>query len=411
MHVLLVSEDLPVPTLGGAGKHAVLLGNTLRAAGHEVEMLGRLRAPGVEGDNDFEGPLHCAIDLAGTGWQEFRFGAFLPGRREHAARRVWQAIRALGVERFDVVHYHGHLNALGAIVPPEVPFVQTLHDQGSECLVMTRFRAGAPCTETDPRACAGCASARPNTLQRLLSAAAARRLRRCSEEAFARHETVFVSEFLERRFVAHVQPERPLRAQVVHNFTDAARLAQALARPLPAAPDARPVALLVGRVDASKGFAEFLAALPDAVLGRWRVRVVGAGPLLDALRARHAPRGVEFAGWLDQQGTYRETAAASLCIVPSLVEEACSTTLLEALALGRPVLALARGSTPELARYEREPGQLRLAPTMAALVAAFAGLDAVPLPAPAQVSDSADVHRRLPALLSVYHAAGARAKS
>jgi glycosyltransferase involved in cell wall biosynthesis len=53
--------------------------------------------------------------------------------------------------------------------------------------------------------------------------------------------------------------------------------------------------------------------------------------------------------------------------VPSLCEEACSTTVLEALALGKPVLALARGGTPELASYQHYPGQLQLARSMAEL--------------------------------------------
>ncbi|MFA6262610.1 MAG: glycosyltransferase family 4 protein [Bacteroidia bacterium] len=404
MKILLVSEDLPVAHLGGAGKHAVLLGNTLAEAGHQVEMLGRLRAAGVVGNNDFDGPLHADIDLRGTGWQEYRFGAFLPGRREHAARRVWAAVRRLGVERFDVIHYHGHLNALGALVPAAVPFVQTLHDQGSECLMLTRFPDGAPCRATDARECAGCAAPRPNALQRWLSAAAVRRLRHRSALAFARHQTVFVSAFLRDRFVANAQPALPLRAQVVHNFTSAARLRAALATPLPA-PEGKPVVLMVGRIDAAKGFGAFLDAVPDTLLQRWAWRVVGDGPQLPELRARHAPRGVQFAGFMAQADTYRETAAAAVCVVPSVWDEPCGTTLLEALALGRPTLALRRGGSAELAVYERFPGQLLLADDVAGLVARLAAV----APAAASIStvdDGADVHRQLPALERIYRAAG-----
>lgn len=407
MRILLVSEDLPVAHLGGAGKHAVLLGNTLLEAGHQVEMLGRLRAAGVEGNNDFDGPLHCGIDLRGSGWQEYRFGAFLPGRREHAARRVWAAVQRLGVGRFDVIHYHGHLNSLGALVPAAVPFVQTLHDQGSECLMLTRFRDGAPCRATDARDCAGCATPRPNALQRWLSAAAVRRARARSALAFARHETVFVSAFLHERFVANAQPALPLRAQVVHNFTSAARLRAALATPLPAtgATHSKPVVLMVGRVDAAKGVGAFLDAVPDSLLQRWTLRVVGDGPLLAELQARHAPRGVQFTGFMAQADAYRETAAAAACVVPSACEEACSTTLLEALALGRPTLALRRGASAELAVYERFPGQLLLADDVAGLVARLAAA----APAAASIStvdEGADVHRQLPALERIYRAAG-----
>jgi glycosyltransferase involved in cell wall biosynthesis len=412
MKILLVTEDLPVAALGGAGKHAVLLGNTLLAAGHEVEMLGRLRAPGVEGNADFEGPLHCAIDLSGTGWQEYRFGAFVPYRREHAARRIWAAIRALGVERFDAIHYHGHVYALGAVVPAGVPFVSTLHDQGSECLTMTRFRHGAPCAEVDPAACAGCATAAPNTLQRWLSATAVARHRAQSAAAFARHETIFVSDFLRRRFEAHVQPTVPLRAQVVHNFTSSERIAAlSSAAPAQAPADPRPVLLMAGRIDATKGFGALLDALDDAALARWQVRVVGSGPQWAELQARHAGRGVVFTGHVSQAQVYRETASASVCVVPSIWEEPCGTTVLEALALGKPVYALARGGTPELVRYERWPGQLVLESDLAGLARRLQAPPvavSAPRALPAASAELADVRQRLPEILAVYARAGLR---
>jgi glycosyltransferase involved in cell wall biosynthesis len=361
----------------------------------------------VVGNNDFEGPLHSSIDLSGTGWQEYRFGAFLPYRREHAARRIWAAIRALGHERFDVIHYHGHVYALGAVVPAGVPFVSTLHDQGSECLTLTRFRRGAPCAETDPAACAGCATAAPNALQRWLSATAVERHRHVSAAAFARHETIFVSDFLRRRFEAHARPPQPLRANVVHNFTDSVRIAGVAASGAAPADTTRPVLLMAGRIDATKGFGALLDALPDAVLAGWQVRVVGSGPQLAEVQAHHAARGVVFTGHLSQAQVYAETAAATACVVPSLCEESCATTVFEALALGKPVYALARGGTPELVRYERWPGQLVLESDLAALARR---LQTPPLAAaPQGPADAADVRRRLPEILAVYERARVRA--
>lgn len=408
MRILLVSEDLPVLNLGGAGRHAVLLGNALIGAGHEVEMLGRLRAQGVEGNNDFGGPLHCGINMKGAGWQEHRFGAFLPYRREFVARRVWQAIERLGPSRFDVIHYHGHHYALGAVVPPSLPFVQTVHDQGAECLTLTRFRHGLPCTATEPAECAGCATPRPHALQRILSAAAVRRHRDMSARAFAAHEVIFVSEFLHRRFETHARPPQPLRAQVVHNFTDLRRVAELAAARGPAATNPRRVALLVGRIDEAKGFGAFLDAVPDALLQRWGLRVVGDGPLRAALQERHGPRGVEFTGVLPLAEVYRETLTADACIVPSIWEEPCGTTILEALAFGKPVLALARGGTPELQRYERFAGQLVLCDGVEDLVARLQQVALAPA-APGPCTTSPDVMQRLPDILDVYARSARRA--
>jgi glycosyltransferase involved in cell wall biosynthesis len=408
MKVLLVTEDLPVAQLGGAGKHAVLLGNVLLANGHDVHLLGRRRAPGLEGNNDFKGTLHCTIDLRGTGWQEYRFGAFLPYRREHAARRIWAAILALEPGRFDVVHYHGHVTALGSVVPAGVPFVQTLHDQGSECLAMTRFKNGAICSDTDPGACAACATRQPNAAQRWLSTLAVKRHRAKSAQAFSRHATIFVSDFLRQRFVANAAPTSPLYAQVIHNFTDTHRLAlqekSAAQRP---SGDTRPVALLVGRVDAAKGFGAFLDALPDEALRHWQVRVVGDGPARRALESQHAPRGVEFLGALSQEQTYAEIAAATVSVVPSACEESCATTVLEALAMGKPTLALAQGGTPELARYQRYVGQLMLEATMTALARRLQSPLTVP-PRTAWRAMGADVHDRLPEIIALYESVSSR---
>ena len=58
---------------------------------------------------------------------------------------------------------------------------------------------------------------------------------------------------------------------------------------------------------------------------------------------------------------------ADIVIVPSVWEEPCGTTILEALRLGKVCYALERGGTPELVVYGA-PGQLRLFSDIAALV-------------------------------------------
>ena len=63
---------------------------------------------------------------------------------------------------------------------------------------------------------------------------------------------------------------------------------------------------------------------------------------------------------------------ADAMIIPSICEEACPTTVLEGLALGKPVFALARGGTTELAMYETYPKQLQLFNDMTSLAASLA---------------------------------------
>lgn len=414
MKVLLVTEDLPTAQPGGAACHALMLGRALESAGHAVEVLGQ-KGRGESTGEGLQGPFHARIDLSGTGWQAHRFGAFLPGRGRHVAARIRRAISALGAHRFDVIHYHGHAHALGAMSPRRWPLVQTVHDQGSECLVRIRLREGQPCRELDPKACADCAVSRPAgptaAWRRVLGSVAARTLRHDSLKSFCRHETIFVSEFLRRRFQTVIGSGQTLRASVVHNFIDASQLQAAARSASPCAADAVPVALAVARLDEGKGVGAWLEALDETVLRRFQVRVVGDGPLRQALQQRHGPRGVEFLGHLPAVQVQRLTADATLCVVPSMAEESFSLAALEAIALGRPTFALARGGLPELRRYERYPGQLVLAADhrhLAALLAAASrGLRARPAP-PSEPPQSADVRARLPEVLAVYARAGER---
>jgi len=343
--------------------------------------------------------LHTLIDFTGARWQEGRLGVFNPLARPHMARRIWRAIRSLE-GAWDVVHYHGHNPLLGTLVPASWNFLHTLHDQGAECIAKTRFRRGQVCTETTPEACAGCATARPNPMQSWLTVQAVNGLRKGSLAAFQRHRAVFVSDFVRRRYceVLGVAPN-DVGADVVHNFLDAHKLHAALAAPLPDWPvaDGRQRVFTAGRIDAAKGFTLFLDALDDALLQRIDLVVAGDGPDLAALRERHAARGVRFLGWCAPADVLAWTRAAHVCVVPSAWEEPCATTVLEALALGRPVLALRRGGTPELSRYG-EPGQLRLFDDHAALVQALHHGCFTP----SRGSERAGVEHRLPELLALY---------
>ena len=85
---------------------------------------------------------------------------------------------------------------------------------------------------------------------------------------------------------------------------------------------------------------------------RLRLVIVGSGPEEAALRARAAELGVlaadaaspgvEFAGWLSQRACAERLAAADALVLPSIFE--CGgAVVLEAMAMGKPVIATAWG--------------------------------------------------------------------
>lgn len=406
MRILMVSEDLPGEQVGGLGKHVVNLANRLLQEGHAVEILGRADRPSADPARQigFAGRFRPGFAIVRPGWKEAQLGVFNPLKRPWFARRIARAIDAHAAG-FDVVHYHGHLPMTGLYVRDGINFVQTRHDQGSECLTHLRFVDDAVCERLAPGACTACsarhAAASPGPVRTALTALAVSGYRSQAARAFARHKTVFVSHFLRRRFLRAVPDADLARSRVIHNLVDYSSLrALVLAAPAPQAGEV----VLAGRIDTGKGFAEFLDAAAGRLPAHTRLTVVGDGPQRAALERRHAGPQVRFLGWQDHAATLALAARAHLCVVPSLCEEACSTTVLESLALGRGCLALARGGTPELAQYAQYPGQLALARTMPALVGRLARLLAAA--APPRIAPPADfgtdAARLLPTLLELY---------
>ncbi|MCC2972044.1 glycosyltransferase family 4 protein [Massilia sp. IC2-476] len=400
----MVSEDLPGAQLGGLAKHVVTLSNALMEDGHHVDIMGRSdRAhPKSAEEIGFQGRFVPGFDFRRVGWKEAQLGFFNPAKRPWFAAKVARALseHALAIGNYDVVHYHGHLPMAGLYVDPALNFVQTRHDQGSECVTHLRFKGDAVCTETSPRACAACAHAAPGPVRSLLSGHAVARYRDETERTFARHKTIFVSDFLRRQFLRALPHADLSRSRVIHNFINyrkLARLAENGGTPK------QGQVLLAGRIDTGKGFAEFLAAARDRLPPQAQVLVVGDGPLRARLEAEYASEQVRFLGWQPNTEVAALTAASHVCVVPSVWEEPCGTTILEALALGRPCLALARGGNPELAVYESYPGQLRLATSMPELVTHLVDELARPAQArPLPASAGMDVYQAIPKIVDFY---------
>ncbi|HEX8788928.1 MAG TPA: glycosyltransferase family 4 protein [Telluria sp.] len=401
MKILMVSEDLPGAQVGGLGKHVVTLSNALLELGHEVDIMGR--SDRLHRDSaaeiGFRGRLLPGFAFARPGWKEETLGFFNPVKRPWFARRVARALMH-EAGKYDVVHYHGHLPMAGRYVPPGVNFVQTRHDQGSECVTHLRFKQEHVCETRDVRDCAACIHPAPNSLRRTVSGLAVRRYRTETAESFARHKTVFVSDFLRRAFLRSVPDADLSRARVIHNFI---RYPFLHARAAAVDEVRAGEVMLVGRVDAGKGFGEFLAQVQGWLPPHARVTIIGDGPLRPQLESRYAGPQVRFLGWQPYDEVIRLSARSHMLVVPSVCEEACSTTVLEALALGKPCLALARGGTPELSAYQYYDGQLQLAETMPRLVQRLVEqLGRAPVTVPLPDSFAMDVSQAIPRILDVY---------
>ncbi len=206
---------------------------------------------------------------------------------------------------------------------------------------------------------------------------------RVTDRILARADVVVASsEAMAERLASHFG--RRGRPVVVPNPVDVDGLrAAAASRPGPAAAD-RPLRLIaVGRLVEEKGHADLIAALADPSLAACTLTLVGDGPLRSSLTQQVAALGlaerVSLRGQVDDRAELATLIARADLLVQPAHYEGMPNTVLEALALGTPVL----GTTDlpmleELARLVPD-GAVRLVPR-AALVAAIA--EARPSPAP-----------------------------
>lgn len=252
------------------------------------------------------------------------------------------AIRAF---RPDVVHIHNTFPLLSpaahwAARRSGAAVVQTLHNFRPLCVSGSLFRDGRVC-----EVCLGHAplSALVHGCYRGSRAASAPlALKDCIHgalETWNRCVDVFVtpSEFARRKYVEAGWPEQ----KIVVKYNTAPDVSSTAAK-------WHGSFAYVGRFGPEKGVDVLLAAWADAFPdGGPGLRMVGADAA-QAGRPGSAPRGVEFFGRVERARALALVAGSRALIVPSRVYEVFPRVIVEAYALGVPVVASRVGPLPEL---------------------------------------------------------------
>jgi glycosyltransferase involved in cell wall biosynthesis len=172
-----------------------------------------------------------------------------------------------------------------------------------------------------------------------------------------RHSTavVTVSEYNRRYLSRLLGPAANGKVHCIYNGLD---LHQFTYAPPSTAAAETPVILSVGRLIEKKGLGDLLAAVAILRRGRrFRVEIIGSGPLQPALEADVKRRGLEdvvtFRGALPQEEVRRAYQRATIFALPCVVtaqgdRDGMPTVLLEAMASGVPVVSTAVSGIPEL---------------------------------------------------------------
>jgi glycosyltransferase involved in cell wall biosynthesis len=267
------------------------------------------------------------------------------------------------------VYHHISPSIFETLKAEGVPIVMTTHDLKLACPAYKMLNQG--------RVCERC---RGGQIYNVL-------LHRCVKDSVAVSGLVFLETLIHRSFGLYrdtldrlVTPSRFYRDKLVEWGWDADRIAYIPncidANRFTPRPDESNYFVYAGRLAPEKGLATLVHA---AALSRQRLVLAGTGPEEAALRrlALELDADVAFAGYLDKPELQRLIGEALALVLPSEWYENAPISVLEAYALGRPVIGTRIGGIPELVVHN-ETGILVEPGDVAMLAEALAGIASLP---------------------------------
>lgn len=278
-----------------------------------------------------------------------------------AGRMIWslESRRRLdGIidrEKPDLAHLHNIHHQISPSILPllkrrGLPVVMTLHDLKWTCPVYTCLSRGQICERCRGGRFFWCVLRRcsKGSALKSLLAAAEMTLHR-TVLRLERHVDLFITP---SRFLADTLRRMGLRVPraIIPHFVDPADFR-------PAGPPASPSFIYFGRLDPVKGLRTLLRAAAGLP---WPLVMAGEGPMrpeIERAAAAAPPGRLTLLPHLGRAALAEAVGRASCAVLPSEWYENFPMSVLEAFALGRPVIGTRIGGIPELVR-EGETGLL-----------------------------------------------------
>jgi glycosyltransferase involved in cell wall biosynthesis len=322
------------PVAGGQEQHVRNLANALVERGHRVEVV-TIAVAGPAGTSLDEG---VSVHRIRTTAQHLPW-LYSDPERPHAMPVVDPGFRSavrdlLGTGQFDVLHAHDW--SIGSAIGPArragVPVVLTQHDYSHVCATKRLMRGDAVCPGPTPTACVRCASSWHGPVVGPVVAVA----NALSRRTRSKHVDAFVPVSSGVAVSTRLPGRSPY--SVIPNFIPD-DLVLDEATPHPDGP-----IVFVGDLSRDKGIEVLLEA--HRRLGG-SPQLVLAGRVFEDTPLTLSDQ-VKMRGLLDHAAVIDLLQTACVVVVPSIVPDCCPTVVLEAMALGRPVVAAASGGIPDL---------------------------------------------------------------
>ncbi|NTV51809.1 MAG: glycosyltransferase family 4 protein [Candidatus Firestonebacteria bacterium] len=246
----------------------------------------------------------------------------------------------------DIVHLHNFAHQLSPSILPvfrkhRLPVVMTMHDFKLVCPVYTLLAGGHFCQQCRQGRYYRC------TLNKCAKGSYAKSLLN-TVEMYLHHRFLHLYDLIDiyispSRFMQRTMQEMGFRGEIQYlpNFINLNLY------PAPT-PSEQRAFVYFGRLDEGKGLETLLAAAQDIPAP---LKIIGDGPLREKLEQVARPHGrIRFLGYLQGEALRREIRESLAVIQPSELNENNPLSVLEAFALGRPVIGSNMGGIPELVK-------------------------------------------------------------
>ena len=351
MRILLLAQFFP-PDIGGEEQHVFNLANTLADRGHEVAVATQQMAGVLD-----EEVLPSGVRVHRFATMAMRLpGVYSTDRRHHPPvpdpLGVRELARILRRERPDVIHAHNWaVNSALALrrhsaLGPHFGLVLTLHDFSQVCATKQLMRADSVCEGPSMARCLPCATAQYGRVVGPMTAVATAVMRPWKDHAIDHvvsvSRAVAIGNNIRDGPSSSVIPNFVLDSAVVRPNADPAE--DVVGGAPPALPEAD-FLLFVGELSSRKGVPALLRAYES--LGRHRPPLMLVGRRTPDTPTQF-PAGAEVHLDWPHEHVLAAFRRCLFAVLPSVVPDACPTTVLEAMAAGRPVITTLIGGIVNL---------------------------------------------------------------
>lgn len=338
------------PDIGGEERHVLNLSTVLAARGHDVAVATQ-RLPGT-----------AEYEMLPAGVRVYRFvssAMMMPGLYSDSTRphhppvpdplTVRALRRIVEVEQPDVVHAHNWIVNSAVAVRRAVgsarrfALVLTLHDYSHACATKRLMRHGVPCSGPSARACPSCASRHYGVLMGGVTLLSTSFMRPWKNRAV--DHVVCVSRAVAR---GNGIDALDVPSSVIPNFVPDDLMASVPGADVSRLPGPGFV-FFAGDLSPEKGLLTLLRA--HAELGPQRPALLLAGRR-HALTPERLPDDVHLLTDLPHPLVVEAFRRCACAVLPSTWPDPCPTTVLEAMAAGRPVITTSIGGMVDMV----EPG-------------------------------------------------------